>query len=370
MAKRELAAALVLAVFQGCSPESATTTAAPASSPAATTTGAAGAPALPTAQSQQPPAVTTSPGLAPGAAPATPPPSSTLTPPTTGAMTTTPPPAAAGEAETPPTAAMMEPAETLPPAGGSMTPTIPPIEGECPEFRSGSNIAVAGHGSIAIQAGAPGGGGPLLFYWHGTGGSSSEVRRIPQSVVSEITSEGGIIASFNGRDSSGADRDCSGTGAHNMADFLAADQIVACAVERHGIDPKRIYSTGCSAGGLQTGCMAVQRSQYIAAVAPNSGGTIGPGRFQGAVPAAFTMHGGSGDNVIVNFGETSQSFGSGVTAAGGTWVDCNHMRGHCGAPGDLYTAAWEFMKAHPYGTQTSPLAGMLPSSYPSYCELK
>jgi len=52
--------------------------------------------------------------------------------------------------------------------------------------------------------------------------------------------------------------------------------IVACAVRDHGIDPRRIYTTGCSAGGLQAGCMAAQRSSYIAASAPNSGGIVFP----------------------------------------------------------------------------------------------
>jgi poly(3-hydroxybutyrate) depolymerase len=211
-------------------------------------------------------------------------------------------------------------------------------------------------------------GGPLLFYWHGTGGSASEATRmLPSSVRQDITSQGGIIASFNGRDSAGTEGDCSGTGAHNRADFLAADQIAACAVQNHGIDPRRIYSTGCSAGGLQTGCMAAARSEYIAAVAPNSGG--GFGRFTGSAPAAFTMHGGTGDNVIINFGDSSRSFGMQVTAAGGFWVECNHMIGHCRAPSDLQVAAWEFLKAHPYGTSPSPYEGGLPASFPSYCEI-
>lgn len=258
-----------------------------------------------------------------------------------------------------------------PVASGGTTPILPEIKGECPEFKDGSTIMVAGHGGVAISAGAPGKNGPLLFYWHGTGSSAAEANTsLPAGVRSDILSSGGIIASFNGRQSSGAAGDCSGTGAHNMADFDAADQIAACAVKNHGIDPRRIYTTGCSAGGLQSGCMAQQRSSYIAAAAPNSGGVVFPQKWQDASsPAIFTMHGGPNDMVVVTFSETSATLDTNAKGHGSFVVNCNHGGGHCLAPAPLKTAAWEFMKAHPFGTKPSPWAGAIPPTVPEYCEI-
>ena len=177
-----------------------------------------------------------------------------------------------------------------------------------------------------------------------------------------------IRDSFNGNDSSGTGRDCSGTGAHNMADFAAADQIAACAVKNYGIDSRRIYSTGCSAGGLQTGCMAMQRSSYLAAVAPNSGGIVGSQPWEDMhTPAVFTMHGGASDMVIVTFSTTSRTFDMASKTHGGFVVNCDHGGGHCRAPAELQTAAWTFMKDHPWGFTTSPWATAIPAGVPDYC---
>lgn len=261
----------------------------------------------------------------------------------------------------------------LPPASGD-GPKLPEIMGECPTFMDGASIMVAGHRRIQIVAGAAGKGGPLLFAWHGTGGSASgALRQIPQGVQREIVEAGGIIAAFNGSDSSGTEGDCSGTGAHNIADFKAADQIAACAVKNHGIDSRRIYATGCSAGGLQSGCMAYERSSYLAAAAPNSGGIVGRRMWQDmSTPAIFTMHGSQGgDVVIVAFADTSRTLDMSAKEHGSFVVNCNHNGGHCAASTELHTAAWEFMKAHPFGTKAadSPWAGGIPSGVPEYCEI-
>ena len=268
-----------------------------------------------------------------------------------------------------PLPSMMAGAAGSAPAATGPTPKLPAIVGACPEFKDGTTIMVAGHKSILIRAGAPNKGGALLFYWHGTGSSASESTRFP--AIAEIVDAGGIVAAFNGSGSAKADADCSGTDAHNSADFKAADQIAACAVEKHGIDPRRIYSTGCSSGALQSGCMAELRSSYIAAVATNSGGLNDqPRKFDWQdehTPAVLTMHGGDTDMVILSFSQTSALLDMRAKEHGSYVVNCNHGGGHCQAPAELQRAAWQFMQDHPFGGE-SPWKSGFPAGTPAYCK--
>ena len=254
-----------------------------------------------------------------------------------------------------------------PPSDGP-APTIPAFNGTCPEFRTGT-ATIGGLAGISLQVGAKKNGtGSLVFYWHGTGSFAGESNiMLPAAVRQEILNQGGIIVSPQRSTRRGGD--CSGTATFSKGDFEIADQIVACAVKNHNIDPRRIYTTGCSAGGLQAGCMASLRSSYIAAAVPNSGGIVFPQQIQDPkhVPALMTMHGGAADMVIVAFSQTSATLGRQFARAGGYVLNCNHGGMHCGAPAALYRAGWQFMKDHPFGTKPSPYERGLPSGFPNTC---
>lgn len=253
-----------------------------------------------------------------------------------------------------------------------IAPVIPPLpQGECPTLATGT-ATIGGLGGISLQVGPKSAGtGALIFYWHGTGSMANEVDMlIPAPVRQEILGAGGMIVSFQGTLGTGGD--CSGTRTFSKDDFQIADLIVACAIKNQGIDPRRIYTTGCSAGGLQAACMGALRSSYIAATAPNSGGALpsfpaieDPAR----VPATMTMHGGATDMVIVSFANTSAAYDRQIKDAGGFVVNCNHGGGHCQAPAPLYIAAWDFMKSHPFGVAPEPYSSGLPASFPSYCSI-
>ncbi len=256
--------------------------------------------------------------------------------------------------------------------GGAATtganPSLPPIVGECPSFKTGT-ATIGGLSGISLQVGPQKAGtGSLVFYWHGTGSTANEVNTlVPAAVRQEILDQGGIIVSFQG--SLGTGGDCSGTSTFSKDDFKVADLIAACAVRDYGIGARRIYTTGCSAGGLQAGCMGAMRSSYIAASVPNSGGEVTRQTIQDPtrVPAVMTMHGGSSDVVVVSFATTSATYDAHMDSAGSFVVNCNHGGGHCQAPAGLYASAWDFMKAHPFGVAPEPYASRLPSSFPTYC---
>jgi predicted esterase len=252
---------------------------------------------------------------------------------------------------------------------------IPQPNGACPEFTSGGQEIMGL--ATEIVAGIPGGTkGPLLFTWHGTGGTGPRgLLQLPQSVRDDITAQGGIIIAptDNGQVREGRDVTVVLGVWYDGADLAYADHIVACAVQNHNIDPQRIYVTGCSAGGLMAGVMSLERSQYIAAAAPNSGGVVGELSLQDPerVPALMTMHGGTADTVIINFGDASHALQNILKPAGASMVvECNHGLGHCRAPAELHEKAWEFMKAHPFGTKPSPYEAGLPADFPSYCTIQ
>lgn len=146
-----------------------------------------------------------------------------------------------------------------------------------------------------------------------------------------------------------------------------AGQIAACEIRDYNIDPHRIFTMGCSAGGLFAACMVAHRSSYIAAAAPNSGGWIVSQSFDSSyTPALMTVHGGSSDVVGVNFGTTSATADAGFKQRGGFVINCNHGGGQCGGS-VVAEQVWEFFQAHPYGVDPYTWTGGLPGSFPDYC---
>jgi len=255
------------------------------------------------------------------------------------------------------------------PMVGSKTPTIPEVTGECPNFEGGT-ISFMGLGGITIDSGPMPSGptAPMVFYWHGTASFSGEYSGMAADVIAGVRAEGGILVSFQG--STGGDF-LSGTSVFGEGDFALTDQMVACAVKNRNVDPRRIYTTGCSAGGLFATAMAAMRSNYIAAAAPNSGGFAGfPIQFQSDhTPPLMTIHGAAGSDVVfIDFSNSSRTADMAFKNRGGFVINCDTGRGHCSG-GPVAGSVWEFFKAHPYGVDPYPWTGGLPSGFHDSCAL-
>jgi hypothetical protein len=262
-------------------------------------------------------------------------------------------------------------------------PVIPSVMGTCPTLTglSGGAVTVSGT-QVSIWSGTKGATpAPVLFYWHGTGSSASEVTTFMQAQLTEIQQAGGLVASFSTSTSQGQD---TGDAVWYTGDFAMADQILACAVQQLNINTRMIYTAGCSAGGLQSGAMMFSRSDYLAASMPNSGGEAFANEFTAEnahVPSVMTAHGGTADVVVISFATASATLDMDVASRapsskppGGYVIDCNHGGGHCGIffatpvnTSEYIDAQWQFCKDHPYGVAQDPYASGLPSSFPSYC---
>lgn len=256
---------------------------------------------------------------------------------------------------------------------GTTPPNLPTATQTCPNIPSGSNQTVTFLGSqVSIWAGPTSKpGGPLLLYWHATGTNSGEaVSAFGGAATNDVVANGGVVASFTNTVGTGTN---TGNGVWYTDDFNVADEVVACAIQQHQIDTRRIYSAGFSAGGLQTGTASFVRSGYVASVVVYSGGVVvsTPNQNPANVPAALCAHGPSGtdfntsDYYILNFGQFCVDYLNNVKNRGGFTVDCPDTGNHINTTQRFAVgpAAWQFLKDHAYGQVNNTL----PAGAPSYC---
>lgn len=253
--------------------------------------------------------------------------------------------------------------------------SLPTPTGACPSFANGNAIfspAETAERTVKLWVGDnPQPGGMLVIYWHAYGSDPAEAAyTLSMPVIDAILADGGVVAAPYPADDVGEFPWFVVNNSPRLDDMLLGDEIVACAIEQ-GIDPRRIHTTGMSAGGLQTVAYSMARSRYVASVTSFSGGAYIDLPFEDPDNhfAAMIVHGGDNDifGGIVNFKTLSLGWFNQLEGNGNFAFLCDHGGGHTVPPG-YGTSVANFFFAHPFGTQPSPYAAGLPD-FPADCSL-
>lgn len=262
--------------------------------------------------------------------------------------------------------------------GGAFAPELPAATMDCPELIDGTvqfhPEGVTSPRAVRIWMDPDLVGeldGPVVFYWHGTGGQPTEAQTgIGELGIQEILDLGGIVVAPTSDPMAGIFPWYLVTG-DKQDDLRVADEVLACAHAQFGVDATRIHSLGFSAGALHTAQMSIRRSSWIASVVLYSGGLI-----LGSMPefedpdnpfAAMLFHGGPGDVVVVGFKQASEDYQKYLTANDNFTFICDHGQGHTIPPEQ--DSVMQFFSEHPYGTAPEPYINALPGDFPAYCAL-
>ena len=141
---------------------------------------------------------------------------------------------------------------------------VPTPTGTCPAITNGTvNFAPSGIApravTLYVKDGA--GPGPLIFYWHATGSSPSEVTAGLGTTLTSLVDAGAVVAVPAADPAAGQFPWYIVNQSSRQDDFLIADEIVACLAAAGRIDTDRVHSMGMSAGALQTTGMTFLRSK-------------------------------------------------------------------------------------------------------------
>lgn len=250
--------------------------------------------------------------------------------------------------------------------------SLPTPDGACPTFESGTlefSPGETGPRSARVWVDPDaGGGGPLVFYWHGTGSNPLEAEfGIGQAGIDDILERGGMVVAPVSDPEAGQFPWYLVLG-QEEDDIHLMDEIVGCAAQGPGIDASRIHALGMSAGGLQTSQVSVRRSSYIASVVTYSGGILNPEIVSDAPDRPFPAliyHGGPNDIVVISFQQASERYRTHIESLGGYSVICDHGGAHTIPDARVYS--WQFLLDHPFDIAPAPYEGNLPRWVPEYC---
>ncbi len=250
---------------------------------------------------------------------------------------------------------------------------VPAPTSACPDFAAGT-ITVSPDGKardvrVWMSEAATTLDGPLVFFWHGVGGSPEDaVYALGSAVIEELEALGGILVAPVHDPAAGQFPWYLTLGGTDESDLRVLDEVLACAIEKVGVDMRRIHSVGFSAGAMNTTQVGWRRSGIIASVVTFSGAQLGspPDQDPNNLYPAMVVHGGPEDVVVINFKDNSEKYAQGLKDAGHFAFLCDHGKKHT-VPSDIRGPAWQFLQDHPFGEKPEPYKAGLPARLPAYC---
>jgi predicted esterase len=250
----------------------------------------------------------------------------------------------------------------------------------CPTLQSGVNTITSAERSrkftVVLPADATAADMPIVFLFHGVQSDMGSVLGETHYADMQKQDNFVLVVPQSERDADG--KAVSQTdwayGLHafddDNQDLVFFDDMLKCVGQQYKTDPKRVYLTGMSGGGLMTVFTSFAREKVIAAAAPSSGGYLF--KFPGTnnkFPELVTW-GGSGDSAYgQNFDLFAQDLFTFLVKDGHYVVKCNHDTGHKW-PSEMTAANWMFLSRFRLGEAPKPFDGdVLSAVFPKYCSV-
>ncbi len=259
-------------------------------------------------------------------------------------------------------------------------PPAPPAYTEtCADFATGTLKIQAGGFNRSVKLYLPSDpqGAGLLMLWHGLGDTAGNFANMMQaaSVAETYHVVVAVPLSCGESGQSGCASlatEWSYTVKQEERDGPLFDALIACADQKAGLDRRRVYTAGFSAGALWSTWLTMHRSEYLAASAIFSGGinTIVPWSTPSRQVPVVDSSGGVNDkfmNGVVDFQKSIADLNGKLRETGDFVVHCQHQQGHT-ITVPIVKFALAFLNDHQWGGPL-PYAAGLPDTTPSNCEI-
>jgi polyhydroxybutyrate depolymerase len=174
---------------------------------------------------------------------------------------------------------------------------------------------------------------PLVLVFHGGGGSATSAARLTR--FRPLAAEQGFLVAFpnavGGHWNDGRDDDFAASMRENVDDVAFVDALIDDVARTHAVDPRRIYATGVSNGGIFVHRLAAERASRIAAIAPVVGGIAEPfaKRFAPAAPVSVLVIQATDDPLMPYDGGAVEGGGRGRIVATDTAVHLWSLHDGC-----------------------------------------